>query len=328
MAPSLISDQELVEGNRPSKPTVYLLDTFHPQVEKFCRENFNAIFPSDPGHEVWRQKAQYLLVRSSYVTAEDIAASPRLLAIGKQGVGIDKIDQPSCEKRDIKILNTPGANARAVAEMVLALAMAVARGAGSVIGQQSQGVAVVREKCRGQLLHKKTIGIVGMGHIGQQVARIFRGAFDAIVIAYDPFLPADAWADIPHTRVSTVEAVAREADVLTLHVPLTPQTRNMVDMSMMQKMKSNAILINAARGGIVNEADLETALREGVIWGAGLDCHEQEPPTKERYAGLWDLGMVSTPHIGATTGETQMITGTVAAQRLLEFATAQRTKSA
>lgn len=328
MAPSLISDQEPVDGHLPSKPTVYLLDSFHPQVEKFCRENFNAIFPSDPCHENWRQKAQYLLVRSSYVTAEDIAASPRLLAIGKQGVGIDKIDQPACEKRDIKILNTPGANARAVAEMVLALTMAVARGAGSVIGQQTQGVRVVREKCKGQLLHKKTVGIVGMGHIGQEVARIFRGAFDASVVAYDPFLPADAWADIPHKRVSTVEAVAREADVVTLHVPLTPQTRNMIDMSMMQKMKSNAILINAARGGIVNETDLEAAIREGAIWGAGLDCHEEEPPSRERYGGLWELGVVSTPHIAATTGETQMITGTVAAQRLLEFAMAQKTNGA
>lgn len=324
MAPSLVSDQEPTDGPLPPKPTVYILDSFHPQVEKFARENFNAVFPADPGHESWRQKAQYLLVRNSHVTAEDVAASPRLLAIGKQGVGIDKIDQAACAERNIQILNTPGANARAVAEMVLSLTMAVARGAGSIIGQQAQGIRVVREKCRGQLLHKKTIGIVGMGHIGQEVARIFRGAFDASVVAYDPFLPADAWADIPHTRVNTVEAVIKEADVVTLHVPLTPQTRDMIDLSMMQKMKKSAIIINAARGGIVNEVDLETALGEGIIWGAGLDCHEEEPPSKERYGRLWDLGVVSTPHIGATTSETQALTGTVAAQRLLEFAASQK----
>jgi phosphoglycerate dehydrogenase-like enzyme len=319
MAPSLSEPQETVN----TKPTVYLLDNFHPQVEQFCRQNFNAIFLSDPGHENWRQKAQYLLVRSSYVTAEDIAASPRLLAIGKQGVGIDKIDQASCEKRGIKILNTPGANARAVAEMVLSLTMTVARGTGSIIGKQAHGITVPKETCSGVMLHKKTIGIVGMGNIGKEVAKIFRGAFEADVIAYDPFLPADAWADIPHTRVDTVEAVVKDSDVVTLHVPLTSQTKDMIDLTMMKQMKKNAILINAARGGIVNEADLETALREKLIWGAGLDCHEQEPPTKERYGGLWELGVVSTPHIGATTGETQIITGTVAAQRILDFATSR-----
>lgn len=318
MAPSL-TEEPADAASYPSKPTVYILDAFRPEVEKFCRDHFNAIFPSDPGHENWRQKAQYLLVRSSYVTADDIKKSPRLLAIGKQGVGIDKIDSPACEERGIKIFNTPGANSRAVAEMVLSLTMAVARGTGSIVSRQSQGILVPKETCNGLLLHKKTIGIVGMGNIGKDVARMFQGAFDSSVIAYDPFLPADAWSDIPHDRANTVEDVVREADVITLHVPLTPKTKNLIALPMFRLMKKTAIVINAARGGIVNEADLETALREGLLWGAGLDCHEEEPPSKERYGGLWDLGVVSTPHIGAATGETQILTGMTAAKRLLEF---------
>jgi phosphoglycerate dehydrogenase-like enzyme len=301
------------------KPTVYLLDTFHPEAIKYCRKRFNAILPGDAGHENWRQNAEYLLIRSSYLTAEDVAQCPNLKAIGKQGVGIDKIDAKACEERGIKIFNTPGVNARAVAETVLALTMGVAREVPRIVSQQSNGTPVPKETCSGLIIYRKTLGLLGMGNIGEAVARIFRGAFDADIIAYDPFLPADAWSDIPHTRAQTVEEVLRASDVLSLHIPLTPKTRDLITYKEMSTMKPNAIIINAARGGIVNEADLERSLREGLIWGAGLDCHEQEPPTYEKYSALWQQRVLSTPHIGAATSQTQMETAVAAAQRLYEY---------
>ena len=321
MAPSLLSDSPPPATLPGAKPTVYLLDNFHPDVMAFCEANFNTITSNKNPEKLakWRENARYILVRGSWVTAKDIASAPHLLAIGKQGVGIDKIDATACKERDIAILNTPGANAQAVAEQVLTLTMAVARQVGGILSKQTQGILVPKEKCNGVGLHGKKIGIIGMGNIGRAVAKIFHGAFDAPIVGYDPFLPEDAWSEIPHKRVTNLEDIWAEADVVTVHMPLTPETRNLISYDQLKAMKNSAIVINAARGGIVNEQDLEKALTERLIWGAGLDCHEQEPPSQEKYGALWDLGVVSTPHIGAATSEAQVMTGMAAAKRLFEF---------
>ncbi|RBR23769.1 uncharacterized protein FIESC28_03385 [Fusarium coffeatum] len=320
MAPGIVSSTPPdTSVSSSDKPTVYLLDTFHPNVIAYAKENFDAVTIDDPRHSQWRE-ARYLLVRASRLTAADIKSCPNLIAIGKQGVGIDKIDAEACAARGIKIFNTPGVNARAVAELVLTLATSSARQVGSIVAKQSSGILCPKEKCSGLILHQKTIGILGMGNIGKCVAKIFRGAFEADVIAYDPFLPADAWADIPHTRASSVAEVLESSDVITVHMPLTPETRNLISYEEMKRMKKTAIIINTARGGIVNETSLQRALDEGLIWGAGLDCHEEEPPSYEKYHSLWGSGVVSTPHIGAATAETQMQTGMAAARYLLEFA--------
>lgn len=303
------------------KPTVYCIDKFNAQAIEHARTLFNLITVNDPEFEDWRQNATAILMKSSYVTADDIRSMPNLIAIGKQGVGIDRIDVDACAERGIKILNTPGANARAVAELVLALTMNVAREIRSVTVRQMD-TPVDKTTCAGITLYNKKLGILGMGHIGRTVAEIFRGAFDADIIAYDPFLPTDAWSHIPHTRASSYTEVIAEADVLSVHVPLTSQTRGLISYNELKMMKRSAILINAARGGIVNEEDLSRALREDLIWGAGLDCHEQEPPTVEKYGRLWEsLNIVSTPHIGAATAEAQLMTAIAAVDNLHAYLT-------
>ncbi|KAF2008400.1 hypothetical protein BU24DRAFT_437940 [Aaosphaeria arxii CBS 175.79] len=274
------------------KPTVYLLDTFHPEAVEHAQNLFNAIIPSDPKHAQWRENAEYLLIRGSYLTAKDVASCPNLKAIGKQGVGIDKIDEAACKERGIKIFNTPGVNAQAVAETVLTLTMSVAREVSRITTSQSHGKAVPKETCSGLIISNKTIGIVGMGNIGHRVAKIFQRGLRCNVVAYDPFLPKDAWSDIEHTRAEKLESLLENSDIVTLHIPLLPQTRNLIGYEQFSTMKRNAIIINTARGGIVNEADLERALKDKLIWGAGLDCHEQEPPTKEKYGALWETGRV------------------------------------
>ncbi|KAE8381742.1 hypothetical protein BDV26DRAFT_301015 [Aspergillus bertholletiae] len=253
-----------------TKPIVYVLDTFPPQAIEYAKTLFSIVQPQDEEFKNWRQNARALLVRSSYVTADDIASCPNLIAIGKHGVGIDKIDQHACSQRGIKILNTPGANARDVGELVVALALSVARGIRSITSRQMLK-PVPKESCNGLTLYQKTIGVIGMGNIGRTVAEIFRGGFNVSIVAYDAYMPDDVWPHIPHTRAKSVHEVLVQADVLSIHVPLTTETRGMISYPQIRAMKPDAILINAARGGIVNEADLTRALSEGHLWGAGLD---------------------------------------------------------
>ncbi|KAH8840003.1 hypothetical protein MCOR27_006132 [Pyricularia oryzae] len=301
------------------KPTVYVIDTFHPKAIEHARTIFNVVLNTDKEFAGWQQKARAVLIRSSYLRADDIAKCPKLVAIGKHGVGIDKIDKAACDARGIRILNTPGANAQAVAEIVVALATAVARNIPSIYARQLSG-PVPKETCTGQTLFGKTVGIIGMGNIGRKVARMLQRGFDAQIVAFDPYLPADAWADVHHRRVPAYRDLLAESDLLTLHVPLTDETRDMIAYEELKAMKSTAIVINASRGGIVNEADLQRALEEGLIWGAGLDAHEQEPPTAERYGSLWKLpNVVSTPHIGAATDDAQYMSALGAVNNLYDY---------
>lgn len=321
MAPGSVHDfeQPTTSGATKPKPTVYVLDRFNEQAIAHAKTLFNVVQCGDEGFSGWRQKATAVLIRGSCLTADDIASCPNLIAIGKHGVGIDKIDQEECAKRGIKICNTPGANARDVAELVLALSTTVARDIRSIVIRQ-RVKPVPKESCNGITLHQKTLGIIGMGNIGRTVAEIFRGAFDAEIVAYDAYMPDGVWPHIKHERARDMDEVIKRADVLSIHVPLTDETRNMISYKEILSMKTDAILINAARGGIVNEADLTKALSEGHLWGAGLDCHEQEPPSRERYGALWEnLNVVSTPHIGAATTRAQVASAMAAVNNLYEY---------
>ncbi|KAK5083810.1 hypothetical protein LTR05_006316 [Lithohypha guttulata] len=323
MAP--IATADLQSNTRVNtKPKAYLIDSYHPEAVARAQQLFDLVLPDSPECKNWKQ-AEYLLVRGSRLTADDISACRNLRAIGKQGVGVDKIDASACAASGIKILNTPGVNARAVAELVLTLTMALARQVRSIAVRQELGHAVPKEECSGILLHKCTIGIVGMGNIGKIIAEIFRGSFDSNIIAYDPYMGTHAWPDIPHKRVQNVEDLFQESDVITLHVPFTSETQDLISYKQMQLMKRSAILINTARGGIVNEDDLCRALDDRLIWGVGLDCHVQEPPTKEKYSSLWaHPNVLSLPHVGAATATTQRDTAVAAVERLYAYATRER----
>lgn len=326
MSPGSIHDGEqvlpsaVVNGDK-AKPTVYYIDPTNEEATAHAKNLFNLILPGDEAFAGWRKNARAIIIRGSWMTAEDIASCPNLIAISKHGVGTEKIDQKACDKRGIKVLNTPGTNSRDVAELVLALTMALAREIRSITTRQMVK-PVPKLSCNGFTLFKKTLGIIGMGNIGRTVAEIFRGAFDVDVIAYDVFMPGDAWPHIPHHRAQTVEEVIEKADVLSLHCPLTNETRDMISYKEMKMMKPDAILINAARGGIVNEADLTRALSEGHLWGAGLDCHEEEPPSRETYGALWEnLNVISTPHIGAMTSRAQTATAMASVDNLYNYLT-------
>ena len=150
------NDNNAVSGSH-LKPTVYLIDDYHPAAVEKAQKLFDLVLPTDPRCQTWQEHAEYLLVKSSSLTSSDIATAPKLRAIGKQGVGVDKIDTQACAARAIPILNTPGVNATAVAELVLALTMAVAREIGSIQVRQSQGQAIPKQTCSGLLLTSRTL---------------------------------------------------------------------------------------------------------------------------------------------------------------------------
>jgi phosphoglycerate dehydrogenase-like enzyme len=316
----LSADEVSTKTKSVYKPKLYLLELFPPAAIKHAESLFDVALSTDPRVRGWRQEADAILVRELVVSREDIEDAPKLRAIGKQGTGIDIIDQDACAERNIPILNTPGVNAQSVAELVLTLTMAVARGLRSIAVRQASGEEVRKEHCCGTTMFGKPIGIVGMGAIGTAVARIFQGAFQSTVYACDPFAPTDAWSDIRHIRVADIEDMLPHVEMLTIHVPLNASTRGMISLKQIKKMRKSAVLINVARGGIVNEPDLVKALQNGLLFGAGLDCHEEEPPTLKRYKELWETGrVISTPHIGATTADTQVETATAAINRVHKY---------
>ncbi|CZT19048.1 related to SER3-3-phosphoglycerate dehydrogenase [Ramularia collo-cygni] len=322
MAPGRTHSPTPSEETANFRPKLYMIDKLHPAAVAHAQELFEVVLPTDPEIVNWQRNAEYLLVKSSSITSSQIAACTKLRAIGKQGVGLDKIDLEACAKANVRVFNTPGVNAGSVAELVLGLTMAVARQIGSIQVRQQAGELVHKETVSGQSVRGKRLALIGMGNISREVAKIFRSAFDAEIFAYDPFAPVDAWKDIAHVRVNKVTDALRGADILSVHVPLTEDTRNLIGLDEMRLLKPTSIVINAARGGIVSEEDLVVALEDGVIWGAGIDCHVEEPPSLATYGRLWSHPrVVSTPHIGAATSETQRDTAKAAIDYVHRFAT-------
>ena len=179
------------------------------------------------------------------------------------------------------------------------------------------GAKVEREKLLGVEMWQKTVGVVGMGNIGTLSARKWRGAFDAKIIAYDPYVPAARWPDIPHLRASDLNSLLRECDLLTLHVPLTKETKPPHRQGGARLMKKNAILVNTARGGVVDEAALYEALKAGRLFGAGLDVWEVEPPPRDHpLLGLPNV--IATPHAAGGTHDTQVRSSMGVAEQVVE----------
>lgn len=305
------------------KPRLFILSEFHPVAVKYAQSLFDCILHTSPEAATWRDHATAILIKDYYITAADLDAAPQLRVIGKQGVGLEKVDVAACKARGVEVCNTPGVNATAVAEMAMCLAFSVARDVPEmVIRQKVNGESVRKETVSGMLLMGKTLGVIGMGNIGREAARMFHGGLRTPIVAFDPFYPPDSpgWNDIPHKRVHKLEELLAVSDIVTVHVPLTPDTEGIISYPQLKQMKPTAILLNTARGGIINEEDLTRALEESVITGAGFDCHAEEPPPRARYKRLWNCkGFVGTPHIAAATDETQVATINAATDKVYKF---------
>ncbi|MDY4697438.1 MAG: phosphoglycerate dehydrogenase [Selenomonas montiformis] len=244
-----------------------------------------------------------LMVRSaSKVTAEVIARAKNLKIIGRAGVGVDNIDIPAATARGILVINSPGGNTIAATEHTMAMMLAMSRNI-PIANETMQKGEWNRKKYVGVELRGKTLGVIGMGRIGSGVAKRAM-AFEMNVIAYDPYINEER-AKALGVTVGTFEDVITKSDFITVHMPLTPDTKGMIGMEQMKRMKKGVRLVNCARGGIIDENDLAEAVRSGIVAGAAIDVYTSEPVTKDHpLVGV--PGIVLTPHLGASTVEAQI----------------------
>jgi (S)-sulfolactate dehydrogenase len=268
--------------------------------------------------------ADALIVRNrTSVDAALLAVAPRLRVVGRLGVGLDNIDVNDCTARHIEVIPATGANARAVAEYVIAVAMLLLRGAYRATGELSGGRWPRAALSNGRELGGKTIGLIGFGGIGRLTGRLAR-ALGMRAIAFDPHIAATSpiWVE-DETIPGTFAHVMADADVVSLHVPLSDSTRNLLDAARIATMKPDAILINTARGGVVDEPAVAAALRAGRLGGAALDVFEQEPlPPTSALADCPNL--VLTPHIAGVTRESNRRVSAMIASRVAEALSAGR----
>ncbi|NJE07644.1 3-phosphoglycerate dehydrogenase [Thermococcus sp. M39] len=256
-----------------------------------------------------------IIVRSKpKVTRKVIENAPKLKVIGRAGVGLDNIDLEAAKERGIQVLNAPAAASRSTAELVFALLLTVARKVAFADRKMREGVWA-KKQALGLELEGKTIGIIGFGRIGYNVAKI-ANAFGMRILLYDPYPNEERAKEVSGTFVD-LETLLRESDVVTLHVPLLPSTKYLINEEKLKLMKPTAILINAARGGIVEERALVKALQEGWIYGAALDVFEEEPLPKDHPLTKLD-NVVLTPHIGASTREAQERAGVEIAEKVIQ----------
>jgi (S)-sulfolactate dehydrogenase len=270
--------------------------------------------------------ADALIVRNkTQVDADLLTAAPKLKVVGRLGVGLDNIDLLTCKSRGIEVIAAFGANALAVGEYVIAAALILLRGAYSSTQAVAAGKWPRHALSSGREMAGKTLGVVGFGQIGRLTGGLAR-ALGMNVIGFDAMISAEhpAWT-AERTTPRKFDELLREADVVSMHVPLTPATRGLIDAGRLELMKSDAVLINTSRGEIVNEAELAAALKAGRLGGAALDVFEHEPLA----AGSPLSGcprLLLTPHIAGVTRESNVRVSSLIADKVADALERHRAK--
>jgi phosphoglycerate dehydrogenase-like enzyme len=244
------------------------------------------------------------------IDAALLDACPELRVISKFGVGLDNVDLPGCAARGVAVLSTPGVNAFAVAELTLGLMIALARRIAISTHHLKSGRWV---RNGGVQVLGKRVGLVGLGHVGKQTARVLQ-AVGCSILAHD-LLDLSAYCAAHGIERGSLDQVLGESDVVSIHVPLTPETRSMIRRPQLRRMKPTAFLINTARGGIVDEDDLADALQDGTIAGAASDVFADEPTRHARLLGLETF--IGTAHVGGNSREAIHAVGMAAVRNLL-----------
>lgn len=266
-----------------------------------------------------------LIVRSATkVTREVIGMAKDLKVIGRAGSGVDNIDCAAAEEKNIVVMNTPGGNTNAVAELTIAYMLALSRD----IYNTSKSLKDERwdkKKFMGTEVLNKTLGILGYGKIGRSVA-LKSKCLGMDVLCYDPYVGRDIIDQFSIRLMADIEQVLSVADYISVHVPKKPETQNMISKAQFQTMKKGVFLVNCARGGIVDEKALLWALNEGIVAGAALDVFEVEPP--EEFSLIKHPKVLCTPHLGAATHESQENVAIKIAEQIADLFAGKGTRNA
>ncbi|UCE16992.1 MAG: D-2-hydroxyacid dehydrogenase [Candidatus Bathyarchaeota archaeon] len=297
---------------------VLVCDTIHEDgIEKLRQTEFDVDVKTTISHEELRNTVSdynALIVRSrTKVTKEIIEAGKQLKAIGRAGVGLDNIDLETAKKRGITVLNTPEAPSEAVAELTIGLMISLARHI-SLADRTMKDGKWIKKKLRGWELKGKTLGVVGLGNVGEKMAKIAKAMGMKILITKRTPPKPELLRELEGEFIPLPELLQR-SDVITIHVPLTPQTNHMIGAKEFQLMKNGAFFINTSRGAIVDEKALLEALQSGKLGGAALDVYETEPPTDLTLMGLPNV--ICTCHIGAQTKEGQRAAAILIAEKII-----------
>jgi D-3-phosphoglycerate dehydrogenase len=292
---------------------IFILDPIHQAGVDYAAKHFETVRWDDPRVKQWPGEADALMVRMTPVRAADIARAKKLRIISKQGVGYDTVDVVAAKKHGIVVCRTPGVNSDAVAELALALGLTVARRVTELDRRIRAGEKISRPDVLAVETERKTVGVIGVGNIGSRVARKWASAFSARVIGYDPYVEK-----LVCEKIERLEDLLRQSDLVTLHVPLTDETRHMIGTREIALMKKTAVLVNTCRGGVVDEDALYKAMKTGHLFGAGLDVWDVEPPPKD-HPLLTLPNVVATPHVAGNTFETQERSALWVAQQAVDF---------
>jgi len=302
-------------------PKILILDGVHPNCASMLREaDFNVeqlpkISPKELNEKILTVDA--IVVRSkTKITKELIElAKSNLKIIARAGVGLDTIDIESAQSHNIKVINAEEAPSVTVAELVMGLIIALLRNISIADHLMKEG-KWAKTRLRGMELRGKTLGILGAGRIGQEVLKRAK-AFEMNPIVFDISKTQLEKAKKLGAKIEPdLDTLLQKADIITIHIPLTPETKNLINAAKIKLIKSGAFIINAARGGIIDEKALYKALRDGKLGGAGLDCYEEEPQPNVELVNLPNV--VCTPHIGASTEETQRTIAYLIAKKIIK----------
>jgi D-3-phosphoglycerate dehydrogenase len=282
------------------------------------QESWEVVFlPKKTGASVVEEiaDADALVVRSATkVTAQLLEKAQRLRVVGRAGTGVDNVDLDAATAKGVVVMNTPGGNARSVAEHTLALMLALARRVPHADALMKQG-RWEKKKLEGMELRGKTLGLVGLGQIGAAVATLAQ-AFEMQIIAYDPYVSSLLAREL-EVKLASLEEVLKAADFLSLHASATPETRHLINARTLELAQRGIRIVNCARGDLINEADLLAALESGQVAGAGLDVFETEPPKDSKLVS--HPNVVATPHIAGSTEEAQEIVGIRIAEQVRDY---------
>ncbi|MFH1539137.1 MAG: phosphoglycerate dehydrogenase, partial [bacterium] len=301
------------------KKKVLICDRIADEGVELLKGNFSVtVRPKLSESEIVKVVPPYhaMIVRSSTrVTKRIIKAGKSLRIIGRAGIGVDNVDVEAATRAGVVVINAPRANTLAAAEHAISLLLSLCRN----IPQANQSIHSGRWERKaflGAEVLNKTLGVVGLGRIGSLVSKSARG-LGMKVIAYDPFVTEEKTRKLG-IELATLDRVMKESDFITIHVPLTDQTRHLISTRQFRKMKDGVRIVNCSRGGVIDDAALFKALKDGKVAGAALDVFETEPPPTDY--PLFSLpSVIATPHLGASTAEAQVTVALDIAQQFKDF---------